>query len=62
MITTDELIRLYVEILSGIGPEDSTVPQSEAVEEKRAILTKEIDEIRRAHPEPGWYFGIPSNP
>ena len=42
----DDLNHLLVEVIMGIRPEGSTLPDTPLVREKRAILIKECDEIK----------------
>jgi hypothetical protein len=46
----EDLNHLYIEVIMGIGPEGSNLPDTPLVREKRAILQKEVDEIKaRGH-------------
>ena len=49
-IDPEDLNHLLVEVIMGIGPEGSTLPDTELVRAKRAILKKEVAEIKaRGH-------------
>jgi hypothetical protein len=41
----EDLNHLYIEVIMGIGPEGSTLPDTELVREKRETLKREVAEI-----------------